>query len=72
MTVADVAYQMASWLVAGAVVLTGYLTIRLIVHLARNYAEDRRREQKYGDEWCATHRKHQHDRHDHSDPTRPE
>ena len=48
------------------------LTCRLIVHVLRDWAEDRAREARFAEEWCATHRAHQHDRHDHADERKPE
>ena len=48
------------------------VTAHLLVNLARDYAQDRRREQEYADAWCRTHLAHQHDRHDHTDGSRPE
>lgn len=56
--------------IAGLVAIVA--TCHLLVQLARDWAEDRRREQAYADAWCATHRVHQHDRHDHADDRRPE
>jgi hypothetical protein len=56
--------------IAGLVALVA--TCHLLVNLARDYAEDRRREQEYADAWCRTHLKHQHDRHDHGDERKPE
>ena len=47
-------------------------TCRLIVHVLRDWAEDRAREARFAEEWCATHRAHQHDRHDHADERKPE
>ena len=47
-------------------------TAHLFVNLARDYADDRRREQSYADAWVATHKAHQHDRHDPSDLRKPE
>jgi len=48
------------------------LTCRLIVHVLRDWAEDRAREAEYADEWCRTHRFLQHERYDHADERRPE
>lgn len=44
----------------------------LLVGLARDWAEDRRREEQYADEWCRTHRFLQHERYDHADERKPE
>ena len=33
----------------------------LLVHLARDWADDRERERRYADEWVAAHRAHQRD-----------
>ena len=38
--------------------------------LERAYQRDL--ERAYADEWCRTHLKHQHDRHDHGDERKPE
>lgn len=55
------------WAITSAVIVGVYL-----YRYARDWAEDRRREQEYADAWCATHLKHQHDRHDHADERKPE
>ena len=44
-----------------------------LVHLARDWAEDRAREERYAREWAAAHREHQdRGRYLTSDPNRPE
>ena len=48
-------------------------TANLLVNLWHDWAQDRAREAEYADEWCRTHRAHQHDdRHTHHDERRPE
>ena len=48
------------------------LTANLLVNLWHDWAEDRAREAEYATAWQQLHRKHQHDRHDHTDLDRPE
>ena len=50
----------------GVVLLT--IGLGILVHLGRDWAADRRREQQFADEWVRVHRA----RHDHSDDRRPE
>lgn len=38
----------------------------------REWARLRDQEARFAEEWCRTHKTHQHDRHDHADERRPE
>ena len=55
----DTAILGAFAFMVGLLVLT--LACGALVHLARDWAEDRAREARYADEWIAAHRAHQHD-----------
>jgi hypothetical protein len=50
----------------GVVLLT--IGLGILVHLGRDWAADRKREQQFADEWVRVHRA----RHDHSDDRRSE
>ena len=64
----DVLYDLAAFAVALAVLFLLVVALLWVLHIARDWAADRKREQEYADEFLRTHRA----RHDHSDQRRPE